>query len=95
MLNFATGSKDVKNIEEICRRWEKLHKKIGGDRFDFMSAHMDISACHASGTPLRLEDLLTAQEFDFAHDVLGIRDNIDRTTGALGNHFSPRFSVKK
>lgn len=57
-----------------------------------MTIMMDISACHISN-PLRLEDLLGADEFNFMHDVLGIYRHIDRDTGALKNSFSPRFSA--
>ncbi len=41
--------------------------------------------------PLRLADLLAADDFNFAHDVFGIMRHIDRRTGRLDNHFVPRF----
>ena len=53
---------------------------------------MNLSACHASGNPLRLADLLAADDFNFAHDVFGIDRHIDRGTGQLLDCFSPRFS---
>ena len=40
---------------------------------------------------LRLEDLLNADDFNFAHDVVGIVNNINRETLNF-NHFLPRFA---
>lgn len=51
---------------------------------------MDLTACHANGCPLDLEKMLTARDFDFAHDVLGISRHISRKTGRLKHHFFPR-----
>ena len=53
---------------------------------------MDIEATHSNGCPLRLQELLTASPFDFAHDIYGIRKNLNRETGKIENLFSPRFS---
>lgn len=55
---------------------------------------MDITACHANGNPLRLAELLKADDGNFGHDVFGIRRFIDRTTGRLMGHFRPRYSVR-
>lgn len=57
---------------------------------DGLCLSMDITACHANGTPLNLEKLLEADAFTFAHDIIGIHKNINRDTGKLGNHFEPR-----
>jgi len=54
---------------------------------------MDLEAVHCNGTPLELHRLLT--EFttaDFVHDIGGIVQNIDRTTGKLGV-FTPRCAL--
>jgi len=53
---------------------------------------MDVSAVHANGNPLRLEDLLHADDFNFAHDMSGICNCLDRNTGKLTRNFLPRFS---
>jgi hypothetical protein len=65
------------------------------NRYDRMSLTMDLEACHSNGNPLRLDELLKAKPFDFAHDVVGIINNLDRNTGKLGNCFSPRYSMPK
>jgi hypothetical protein len=54
---------------------------------------MDLTAVHANGNPLRLAALLAADDFNFAHDVYGIQQHINRNTAKLENHFSPRFSM--
>lgn len=55
---------------------------------------MDLTACHLNGTPLDLERLLEASEFDFVHDVWGIYTHIDRTTGTLQRCFMPRTAAR-
>lgn len=54
---------------------------------------MIIEACHCHGNPLKLEEFSATTGEDFAHDVFGIRDNIDLKTGKLQNGFRPRFSA--
>ena len=41
---------------------------------------------------LRLDELLEAEDYEGAHEVFGIVNNIDRTTGKVGNFFVPRFA---
>ena len=77
-------------IVEIVKRAEVAFV-VHGVPFDRMTMHMDITACHANGNALRLEDLRDAPDFDFLHDVLGIRRHIDRRTGKLGDCFVPRY----
>lgn len=59
---------------------------------DLLKVEMDITACHNSGNPLRLQELLDADDYEFKHDVDGIVKNINRRTGKLENFFVPRFS---
>lgn len=54
---------------------------------------MDIVATHVNGCSLRLDELLRANEFEFTHDVFGIRRHLDRRTGKLGDCFTPRFAI--
>ncbi len=56
---------------------------------------MDLIALHRNGTPLRLADFIGADDFNFAHDVVGIRRHMDRETGRLNNHFVPRFAAPR
>lgn len=59
------------------------------DRVDLM---MDLSATHAT-CPLQLANLLEANDFNFGHDIAGIRRHLDRKTGHLKNCFVPRFAA--
>lgn len=56
---------------------------------------MDIIACHCNGCPLRLDDLLAADDTNFIHDVFGINRHLDRKTGALKDCFYPRFHARE
>jgi hypothetical protein len=53
---------------------------------------MDITACHLNGCPLRLGELLGADDANFAHDVFGIRRHLNRETGKLEDCFCPRYA---
>ena len=41
---------------------------------------------------LRLEDWLNANDFDFAHDIIGITNNINRNNPTDFNLFVPRYA---
>lgn len=58
---------------------------------DAVNCMMDISATHVH-CPLRLDDLLAADDFNFAHDITGINRHLNHETGQLTNHFLPRFA---
>jgi hypothetical protein len=85
MLAQADGPATAKRIRQLNNR---------------MDITMDITACHANGNPLDLEKLLAADDFNFMHDVFGIRDHLDRddrspTGGQLLHFFSPRCSQRE
>jgi len=54
---------------------------------------MDMLAVHLS-TPLRLNDLLDADDFNFLHDVVGIERHLDRQHLHLRDGFRPRFAQR-
>jgi hypothetical protein len=62
-------------------------------KYPLIDADMDICATHLNGCPLKLEELLAADDMNFAHDVFGIRRHIDRTTGELQDCFVPRYAA--
>ncbi len=84
MITFNATRAEVDKIGLIADRADSLG--IGYARMDML---MDIEAAHGS-CPLDLEKLLTAPDFDFAHDVVGIRAHINRQDGTLGDCFLPR-----
>lgn len=95
-VSFNVTAAEAKTIRAIVNRgWEidwlrKSYVKAGCDKTSMV---MDVTATHANGNPLRLADLLAADDFNFAHDMSGIANCLDRNTGRLTNNFSPRFSV--
>lgn len=94
-ISFKVTRDESDIILKIVDRAEALAIKNGGD-VARMSLTMDMMACHANGTPLRLKELLEADDFNFAHDVFGIRRHIDRddsspTAGRMLDCFLPRF----
>ena len=87
MVKFAKFSKaEHKIVIGIADR--AISAGIYKNRLD---ADMDISAVHAS-CPLRLMDLLEADQFNFAHDMYGIRRHLNRQTGEFEDLFLPRFA---
>lgn len=91
-VSFTVSTTDRAIIKQIVDRAVALAKKNGAIVFDSQSIKMDITATHANGNPLRLQDLLVAPDFDFAHDIYGIHRHLNRKTGKLMNCFSPRCS---
>lgn len=90
-VRFEVTRDDARVIGKIVHR----AKGMASDprRFDGMSMSMDLTACIANGCPLRLDDLLKADGFNFAHDVYGIQKHMNRLTGKLMNCFRPRFAA--
>ena len=91
-VNFKCSAADGVLLSRIHRRAMKLAKEHG-IVYDSVDCSMDLRACHCNGCPLDLQKLLDAPEFDFAHDVFGIREHIDRTTGRLTDCFLPRCAL--
>ena len=92
VLNWKVSKSEMTTINEISRRAVAMAQELGHD-IPIMDFHMDITACHANGCPLKLSELASAPQFDFAHDVFGIRRHINRETGQLEDCFLPRYSA--
>lgn len=80
-------------IKEIIQLISKRAANFNSDRRPVEYA-MDIWCVHNT-TPLDLEKLLIADDFNFAHDVFGIVENLNRETGELMYCFRPRFTKKQ
>lgn len=91
-INFSVLKEDAQIIGRISKRAFALAKEHGF-RYSGLDANMDVTACHANGCPLRLGALLQADNFNFAHDVFGIRQHLNRTTGQIEDCFLPRYAV--
>ena len=81
-------------IYEISLRAKQLFPEI--DRVTIM---IDIENADKQFN-LRLDELLNADEYEFAHDICGIYKNMERDIespnyGRVGNLFVPRFAERK
>jgi len=92
MINFNTTKREAQVIHQIVMRASKMAEELGCE-YPPLDIDMDITAAHRNGSALHLTGLLGASDFDFAHDVFGIRRHIDRATGKVGDCFVPRYSV--
>lgn len=93
-VSFTVHGRDFATIRKIAERFDGLCS-LHGQRANRMSAAMDVTAVHANGNPLRLDDLLAADDFNFLHDLVGIENHLDRDTGTLRNCFVPRFTARR
>lgn len=87
-INWNATKEDTILISKIVKRIQE--KSVG--QFRPMDLDMDITACHLNGCPLKLEELLLADDFNLFHDIAGISNHIDRRTGKLTDCFVPRFA---
>lgn len=94
MLNWTNDKATWDLQARIAERAVAMAAEVGVE-YRKMDAMMDIDAVHSNGNPLRLQDLLDADNFNFAHDVFGIRRYLDRRTGQLTEFFVPRYSVQE
>jgi len=96
LIKWNTTKKECDVIEKIALRVVGIMSADYSSKKDAIEGiEMDITACHLNGNPLRLDDMLEADNFNLMHDVSGIGRHIDRNTGKLLGGFSPRFSLKE
>lgn len=91
-IKWKASKDDSKLIGEIAKRANKMAEKYEAD-YAVITANIDLAACHLNGMPLNLDKLLKADDFNFCHDVFGIRKHINRTTGQLEDCFVPRCAL--
>lgn len=84
----------MRTIAQIADRAVHLYAShdVRVERLDIL---LDISTCHFKAVPLRLDDLLYADDVNFAHDVGGINRHLNRDTYELMDGFSPRFHQRR
>ena len=68
------------------------HKVVKDIGLKMPEIAMALVRCHVSACPLKLNDLLKADDENFLHDVLGIFKNLDQVNGTLMNSFLPRYA---
>lgn len=94
-VRFETTPAEAKLISKIADRAIEIVGKISGATPDKLDIQMDLSAAHSNGCPIDFKKLLAADDFNLLHDVSGIGSHLNRKTGKLMNHFSPRCSLKQ
>ena len=91
-ITFASSLPQLHIISQVA---DRAHAEIF-TVYDIKQPHqdtvMDLCACNSNGCPLDFQKLLDFPAFDFTHDILGIREHINRTTGKLEDCFMPRCS---
>jgi hypothetical protein len=60
---------------------------------DGASTSWEHALVHANGNPLRLAEFRDAGAYDFAHEIIRTRANLNRENGKLENGFKPLFSA--
>lgn len=90
-INWKASKAESQLFSKLVERALPMIARLGID-YDAQSLRMDLMATHLNGMPLDLERLLSFPDFDFAHDVFGIRRHINRSTGELEGFFVPRCS---
>lgn len=71
---------DHTNDDIIDKIADRAVKIFGGDKINFL---MDLHAVEIGGCLMDMQKLLDADDFNFAHDVAGINQNLDHETGEL------------
>ncbi len=85
-----TTKEELELCGKIAERASSMANKYAQE-YKQSTAFMDIELTH-SNNPIDLERLLNADDVNFAHDVFGIRNHLNRSTGELMDCFSPRHS---
>jgi len=94
MENKQTGAeKEIEKLNllaRICDRAERLGIRKGSR----LTATMDVNLA-ADHFNMKLNEWAEADDFNFAHDFVGIQNHIDRITKTFDNRFLPRFATNK
>ena len=87
MCRMVDQNKVSLMIAIVDRGWETMkgHYK---DKLDMM---VDVAVAHED-CPLKLQELLDADDGNFYHDIVGIHNNLNRETRKLENCFVPRYA---
>jgi hypothetical protein len=91
-ISFKCSVEDSNLIDEIVERAVDLDR-AWDSKYERLDVSMDITATHCNGCPLDLKKLLEADDFNFEHDVFGIRHHLNRETGQLEDFFLPRCAL--
>ena len=79
---------NAQQLSRIARRASKLHSEITCRERDVISFLIDLD--HAP--ELKLDELESADDGNFAHDMFGIMMHLNHDTKQLENCFWPRYA---
>ena len=83
---------DFELVSQIANRALKMYKQFPDIRDDKIDVMLDVEKTHDQ-IPLDFEKFLRFDDSNFAHDMFGIRQYMDRATATLGGCFLPRCSL--
>ena len=87
--------KNLDRVMQASARFEKIMGELGFSPTKSRAAlMMDLQVADGvnGNPPLDWDRLLAADDLNFLHDVGGIRRHVNRQTGKLEDHFTPRFA---
>jgi uncharacterized protein DUF6874 len=91
MIKWDISQDENSIVNKIAHRAAEVAREFDVD-YNAQDAAIDVTATHLNGCPIDLQKLLDAPDFDFSHDIFGIRRHLDRHTGELGDCFVPRYA---
>jgi len=83
---------DLRRIARIAERAYQRTRCFMQPAYRVPQCTRDLIAVHTHGCPLDFRKLLFATDYDFLHDILGIRYHLDRRTGRIRNNYPIRCS---
>jgi hypothetical protein len=83
---------DNTHIKQIAVRASSMFRRWG-ILVDPAYIESELKIVHEEICRLRLEELMDADEGNFAHDVAGIHRHLDILDGSFREGFSPRFAA--
>jgi uncharacterized protein DUF6874 len=93
--NFRVSDADRRLILAIAERAVALDlqgRDLDGVPRTKIAVVMDLAVAH-NACPLKLAELLAADDANLAHDIGGIGRHLNRKTGELGGLFQPRYAA--
>lgn len=79
---------------DLLHKIAKRAQTMGIARGDNITQMMDID--HAADQfYMRLQEMAEADDFNFAHDFIGIQNTMNRETGKIEGFFIPRYAGRQ
>jgi len=94
VINWKLGDDERALVDRIAARAAGIGRDLGLTDDDLETQfQMDVTCVHNHICRLRLGEMADADDFNFGHDVLGIRRHLDRERIELRDFFVPRFAA--